>query len=127
MDVTAAVIIEDGRVLLTLRPQGKEHPGFWEFPGGKVEEGENASDCLRREILEELGVEIEVGEEVAAIDHEFGDKHIRLIAFMCRLMGGEVRDLGCETHDWVRLEETGKMKLLPPDRKLSAIIVFGEN
>ncbi len=86
-DVTAAVI-RDGndRFLIAQRPLESMLGGLWEFPGGKRLPGEELRDCLRREIEEELGVEIEVGELLCAIDHTFTHFHMTLYAFDCRIV-----------------------------------------
>ena len=60
-DVTAAVIVQDEKVLITRRAVNEKHAGWWEFPGGKVEDGESPKACLKRELMEELGVEARIG------------------------------------------------------------------
>ena len=72
--VTAAVITQDGKVLLTQRPEGGKHPGFWAFPGGKINPDESPEAALQRELEEELGIHIEVGNifEVVYYRYEWG-------------------------------------------------------
>lgn len=79
--VAAAVMIERGRVLLTQRKSGTHLAGAWEFPGGKVEADEDPRDALRRELLEEIGVEVAVGEIVEATFHRYGEKSVLLLFF----------------------------------------------
>ncbi len=80
--VAAAVLIENGRVLLTQRKQGAHLEGKWEFPGGKVEPGEDPRDALRRELREEIGIEATVGEIVDVTFHRYqGDKTVLLLFF----------------------------------------------
>ena len=106
-DVTAAVIRQDGRVLIAQRPLEGMLGGLWEFPGGKVEAGETLAACLRREIEEELGVEIEVGQPIIAINHSYTHFKITLHAFSCRLRQGapQPQTLGVADWRWVSLAE----------------------
>ena len=83
--VTAAVIQQDGLLLIAQRPADGLLGGLWEFPGGKVKEGEDLATCLRREIAEELGVEIDVGEPIGVYRHAFTHFRITLHAFHCTL------------------------------------------
>jgi 8-oxo-dGTP diphosphatase len=88
IDVTAAIWIENGRVLIARRRRGASQAGLWEFPGGKLRPGETPEQCLAREIEEELGVRVEVegffGESVHAYAHDT----IRLLAYRVRATGG---------------------------------------
>ncbi len=68
----------DGRVLVSRRAPGSHQGGLWEFPGGKVEAHESMVDALRRELKEELGVQIEASEPLMALEHDYGDKQVRL-------------------------------------------------
>lgn len=119
VQVTAAVITEEGRVLLAQRPLRGRHPGAWEFPGGKVEAAETPRQCLARELREELGIEVEAGEEVARVSHSYPDLDIELVAFRCTITGGELEDLGCEAHAWVAPGALPGYDLLPPDREIA--------
>ncbi len=92
IDVSCALIIsQDGRILVTQRSRIMHLPLKWEFPGGKVEPGESAEACLHREILEELGVEIEIIKRMAASIYDQGTRLIRLIPFQCILAQGEIQ------------------------------------
>jgi len=116
--VTAAVINRGAEVLVARRPGGGRHPGAWEFPGGKVEEGETARECLIREMREELGIEVAVGEELARVAYSYPDLAIELIAFSCEIEAGEPRDIGCSEHAWVEPAALDGFELLPADREL---------
>ncbi|MBS1249623.1 MAG: Adenine DNA glycosylase [Chloroflexi bacterium] len=89
--VTAAVIPQAGRVLIARRPPDGLLGGMWEFPGGTQEAGESLSACLRREIQEELGVEIAVGETLGVYDHAYTHFRITLHAFQCQLVTEEIQ------------------------------------
>lgn len=122
VEVTAAVIESEGRVLLAQRPAGCTHPGLWEFPGGKVEPGESHRECLARELAEEMGIEVEAGERIAVLRHAYHELTIDLIAFRCTILKGEPRDIGCADHAWVTTEELDAYDMLPPDRKLAEML-----
>jgi len=122
-DVTAAVIRDqNGHFLIAQRPLESMLGGLWEFPGGKRLPGEELRDCLRREIEEELGVEIEVGELLCAIDHTFTHFHMTLYAFDCRLVQGEPRCIGCLDLRWVSLDEASAFAFGVADQKILAFV-----
>jgi 8-oxo-dGTP diphosphatase len=121
--VTAAIIIEKDRVLITRRPPGGRHPGAWEFPGGKVEPGETPSECLARELSEELGIVVRVEEKLAEVEHAYPDLRVDLMVYSCDITAGSLSDLGCAEHAWVALEELDKYDLLPPDREVAEWLV----
>jgi mutator protein MutT len=122
--VTAAVIIEEGRVLITRRPPGGRHPGAWEFPGGKVEPGETPAECLARELSEELGIVVEVGEKLAVVSHAYSDLAIELLVFDCLITRGRPQDLACSEHAWIGPADLSRYDLLPPDRKVAELLLF---
>jgi mutator protein MutT len=124
MTVTAAIIIEDGRVLISERPPGGRHAGEWEFPGGKVEPGETPEQCLARELAEELGVTVEVGKAVGRVRHSYPDLVIDLLAYEAAITMGTLEDIECSAHMWALPSELEEYDLLPPDRRLARDI-FG--
>jgi mutator protein MutT len=79
--------------------------GLWEFPGGKIEVGETVSDCIQREIREELGIDISVGEELIAIEHSYDTFKVTLIVHHCQHIGGNPQPLECDEIRWVRVDE----------------------
>ncbi len=84
LSVTCAVIRnEENEVLIVQRGEASDHPYKWEFPGGKILEGESEDDCIIREIREELSMEIVICGRLPEVDHDYGNKHIRLIPFIC--------------------------------------------
>lgn len=84
--VVAAVIERTGRFLIAQRPPNKQQGLLWEFPGGKIEAGETAEEALKREIHEELGLQIEVGAALPEHVHDYGTIQIRLLPFRCRIL-----------------------------------------
>ncbi len=127
-DVTAAVICrDDGYVLIAQRPADRMLGGLWEFPGGKREPGETLRDCLRREIQEELGIEIEVGEQIGTVQHGFSHLRITLYAFECQLIRGEPQAIGCAAWVWVTLDEIDRYAFAVTDRKIIAMLRGGSS
>jgi mutator protein MutT len=118
IDVAAALIFRDGRVLLTRRRPEDRLGGLWEFPGGKREGSETSAECLQRELGEELGVETEVGELVESITHAYPDQTVRLEFFRCRLLAGEPATLGCQALAWVSPAELASYRLPEADARL---------
>lgn len=104
--VACALIVKDGRVLCAQRGQGMRHPLKWEFPGGKIESAETASDCIRREILEELNLEIEVQIEGPAFPFSYPNQSpIALIPLVCKTIGGELKLQEHAQIQWLSKEE----------------------
>jgi len=118
--VTAAIIVRDDCVLITRRPAGSRHAGFWEFPGGKLEDGESPEQCLARELLEELDLPIAVGELVDAVYYEYDWGPVLILAYRARPLANTIRNLEVAEHCWVSLELIDTYQLLPADAPLVA-------
>lgn len=115
-DVTAAIIVNDaGEVLLARRAPKEKHAGSWEFPGGKVESGETPEDCLARELQEECGVHIAVKDFVAESIYLTPSGGIRLLAYECEIMAGELSLTVHDAYRWVVPSELLRYNLLPAD------------
>lgn len=108
--VGAVMVDDEGRVFLALRgPAAKNERGLWEFPGGSVEFGERLADALRREILEEYGMEIEVGDLLDVVDHLLPDEGQHWISpsYLCRVLSGQptIREPGkCAGIGWFAVD-----------------------
>jgi 8-oxo-dGTP diphosphatase len=111
--VTAGVVIEQGKVLVTQRKEDSSQGLLWEFPGGKVKEGEGPREALRRELKEELDIEVEVGMIFEAIYHPYPKYPILLLGYHCRIEKGVLKPLGCHDLRWVNLKEL-KVLVMPP-------------
>ncbi|MGB9723782.1 MAG: A/G-specific adenine glycosylase [Chloroflexia bacterium] len=120
--VTAAVIEQEGRVLLAQRHPDDLLGGLWEFPGGTREEGETLEACLKREIAEELGLEIEVGPLLAVLPHAYTHFRLTLHVFLCRWVAGRPQALGCAGWRWVTLEEASELPMAVLDRRIVQIL-----
>ncbi len=121
LDVTAAVLRRPGQpeqFLIAQRPPEGMLGGLWEFPGGKQHEGESLPDCLRREMQEELAVEVAVGAPVAVVKHAYTHFRITLHAFECQLLAGEPQPIGVADWRWVTLEELAGYAFAVTDQKI---------
>jgi len=118
--VTAAIILKEGLVLVTRRPDGKPHAGMWEFPGGKLDAGETPQECLRREIREELDLEVTVGPIFEVVFHRYAWGPVLILAFECHPIGGTIRNLQVAEHRWVTPRELHNLDILPADLPIIA-------
>ncbi len=116
--VVAALLMRNGKVFLSKRPEGKIRGGFWEFPGGKLEGAETPREALARELLEELGIQVEVGELLAEVEYDYPDVSIRLSCYRCEILKGDPRSLEDQEIDWFQPEEVETLTLAPADRLL---------
>lgn len=123
--VTAAVLEREGAVLIARRPQEGLLGGMWEFPGGKLQDGEDLAACLQRELCEELGVEVTVGEQVGIYRHAYTHFRVTLYAFRCRLINGEPRAVEASEVRWVQLSELGEYPMGKIDRLIATDLVQG--
>lgn len=115
--VTAGIIRQHGRLLITRRPPGSHLGGLWEFPGGKQEESETLEACLVREIREELGVTVRAGERIRVVEHEYEEKRVTLHFFACTLEDhAAIRSLEGQEVRWVQPSELSSFRFPPPDR-----------
>ncbi len=115
--VAAMIEAEDGRILIAERPVGKFMAGWWEFPGGKVEFGESPEDALAREVREELGIEIVVGDPFHAVNVARSETTAVFVVFYwCRWTGGEVQLLDAGDIAWVTAGELDDVRFLESNR-----------
>jgi mutator protein MutT len=115
--VVAAVIEEGGAFLVTRRQTGVHLAGLWEFPGGKIDEGETHQSALAREIREELDAEIDVGELVFQVTHAYDDRTVALYFYRCTLKG-EARPLLGQEMRWVPRADLAALGFPPADEEL---------
>lgn len=126
-DVTAAVIYRpNGQILIAQRPLGGMLGGLWEFPGGKCWPGESLPECLTREIWEELGIDIEVGAQIAAVKHAYTHFRITLFAYICRLVSGTPQAIDCADWAWVTLDDLDRYAFPVTDRKIITALKSGK-
>ena len=101
IDVAAALVFRDGKLLITQRYADTHLGGLWEFPGGKREPNETFEACLTRELREELGIEVAVVKLVESLTHAYPEKTVHLKFYRCRWIEHEPQPLGCSAFKWV--------------------------
>ena len=121
VDVVAAVVDEGGRYLVTRRQAGVHLAGMWEFPGGKVGEAETHAQALRREMVEELGVDVAVEGLVLSTSHSYPDRTVALHFYQCRLLGAPAPQLG-QQMQWVGVRKLRALEFPPADADLIALL-----
>ncbi|CCZ44772.1 aDP-ribose pyrophosphatase [Bacteroides sp. CAG:545] len=114
INVVAAVIMKEGRVFATQRGYGEFKDG-WEFPGGKVEAGESPEEALRREIREELEVEVNVGDLIDTIEYDYPAFHLSMKCYACMIAGGSPHLLEHEAARWLSADQLDSVAWLPAD------------
>ncbi|GGA42579.1 8-oxo-dGTP diphosphatase MutT [Okeania sp. KiyG1] len=95
---------EAGQILIDKRKPGGTFGGLWEFPGGKKEAGETIENCIKREILEELGIDIAVEEHLITIEHTYSEIKVTLHVYHCRYLQGTPQTIECDEFKWVTLD-----------------------
>jgi len=125
--VTAGVLADGDRVLICQRPATAGFPLKWEFPGGKVEDGESPEACLRRELLEELAIQAEVGPEIYRTEHRYPNGFaVRLLFFRILRYTGTPVNQAFERIEWVRCADLTGYDFLEADRELVERMARGE-
>ena len=115
--VVAAVLRDGRRIFATQRGYGP-WKDWWEFPGGKIEEGETPEEALAREIREELDTEIAVGEKLADVEYDYPDFHLSMACFSCRIISGSPVLKEHESAGWLLPEELESVRWLPADLEI---------
>lgn len=124
LHVVAAVVERDGSFLVTRRQAGVHLAGLWEFPGGKVAAGESHASALRREMQEELGVDVDVRALVSTASHAYDDRRVTLYFYACELLGTPQPILGQEMR-WVARTELRSLGFPPADEELIELLTGG--
>jgi mutator protein MutT len=101
IEVAAGLVFRCGQLLITQRHADAHLGGLWEFPGGKREQGETFEDCLVRELREELGIEVSVGELIESVTQDYPGKTVRLQFFKCAWKANEPQPIGCVDLRWI--------------------------
>jgi 8-oxo-dGTP diphosphatase len=118
IEVAAGIIHHGGRYLIARRKPGVHLAGFWEFPGGKREADESLTECLQRELFEELGVRVDLPIPYRVVRHDYSEKIVELHFFRCAIEEGEAEPVDCEEIRWVLPEELLRFEFPPADRAI---------
>lgn len=119
--VAAAVICRKNEVFAAARGYG-EFKGQWEFPGGKIEEGETPQQALIREIKEELDIKIKIGDLIDTVEYDYPEFHLSMDCFWCSIVSGELKLLEAEDAKWLTKDKLYSVPWLPADVTLIAEI-----
>lgn len=123
INVTGAVLVRDGKILAAQRGDGRALDGYWEFPGGKIEEGETPEESLARELKEELLTDATVGEFLTTTEHEYDFGIVVLSTYFCELTGAEPQLTEHREVRWVAPSEMKDLNWAPADIPAVELIV----
>lgn len=118
-DVVGALIEDNDKILLCKRMHKDQFGSMWEFPGGKVEDNEDKVEALKRELKEEIGIEIDVSDLVDIFEDEIPTMKIHVYLYNCSIIKGTPRCIECQDIKWVTLDEITKLNLAPADKKIA--------
>lgn len=121
IEVVAAIIHRDGAYFATQRGYG-EFEGMWEFPGGKIEPGESQETALKREIQEELGVDIYIKELLCTTEYDYPTFHLTMHCYLCSVASGEIELREHKSAQWLTAETLDTVEWLPADREIIAML-----
>ncbi|MEL0231981.1 MAG: 8-oxo-dGTP diphosphatase MutT [Hyphomicrobiales bacterium] len=120
--VACALINEYGKVLINERPVGKDYAGYWEFPGGKVDEGETPEEAIIRELKEEINIDV-TGSCLAPLsftEKQYDNYYVVVLLYVCRRWNGHVMSMEEQELAWVNPKEIDNFNLLPADKSFFA-------
>ena len=117
IEVVAAIFRKENTIFATEKGYG-EFKGYWEVPGGKVEPGESLEEALRREIREELQVEIHIEEKFTELDYDYPHFHLTMHCYFCSVLSGEITLVEATDARWLKKEELNTVNWLPADISL---------
>jgi len=124
IEVAAGLVFRDGKLLITQRHAEAHLGGLWEFPGGKREPQETFLQCLERELSEELGIEVEVGQLVQSVTHSYPEKTVLLQFYRCQWTRHEPQKLGCPDFCWVTRDQIAQYQFPAADARIVQRLTF---
>jgi len=124
IEVVAGIIYKEDKILIARRKEGKHLAGYWEFPGGKIEDGETPESCLIREIQEELGIDIDVQNHLGDSKFDYKEKQILLKGYIAQYRSGEVSLSDHDAMEWVYLSEFKNYVFAPADIPFIKILTY---
>ena len=124
IEVVAAILQRDGVCFATQRGYG-EFEGMWEFPGGKIEPGESCESALKREIQEELGVDITIEKFLCTTDYDYPSFHLTMHCYLCCVESGEIELREHKSARWLTVESLDSVEWLPADKGIVEKLVCG--
>lgn len=124
--VTAAIIIQDHKVFIAKRKPPGRMPGMWEFPGGKIEYGETPEQCLKRELREELEIDVVIGDHIGTNLHQYDFYTVELLAYRAIIEAGEIKLNDHADMAWVEAKDLSRYEFAPADILFVEMIRKGE-
>lgn len=118
IDVVCGVIRQGEKIFLARRSENMPHPGSWEFPGGKVKPGEKRTEAIKRELFEELGIDVSVIKVLETVKWQYPEKKIGLVPIICEIRSGEIHPQEHDNTGWFSLEEMKEIHMLEADREI---------
>lgn len=122
LEVTAAIISQNNKILICQRPANKNCGLLWEFPGGKIEAGETGEQCIVRECQEELGVTLQVHKEVIDVVYEYPDRTVHLHFYLCDIVAGTLEKKEHADFRWISWQDLPLFEFCPADAKMLSLI-----
>jgi 8-oxo-dGTP diphosphatase len=126
IDVTAAILVKDGKVLIAKRQPDDKQPDKWEFPGGKVEAGESTRECLKREMREEFGIDVRVGKFLGESVYHYRHGSIRLQAYLVDWYDGNLALKEHADYAWVKYDRLDEFDFAPADLPFVEQLISGQ-
>jgi mutator protein MutT len=120
IDAAIAIVIRDEKILICQRKDDDALGGYWEFPGGKQEDGETLHDCLHRELREEIAIRARPIAQLTTVEHQYPDATVRLHPFVCQHETGEVQHLECQDSRWIEPSRLREYQFPPANETLIA-------
>ena len=121
IEVTAAIICQDGKFLICQRPKGKACELLWDFPGGKIEPGETGEECIVREIQEELGVTLRVLRKFTEVIYEYPNRTVHLHFYVSEIESGELVRKEHNAFAWIAKDDIPNFQFCPADAKMLSL------
>ena len=118
IEVTAAILEKDDKIMIARRASGKHLAGYWEFPGGKIEPNEAPEICLKRELKEEFEIDIEIDKYVGESIYQYPEKMIKLLGFTGFIKSGKLTLNDHDKVEWIHIEDLNNYKMAPADLPL---------
>ena len=126
INVTAAILVKDGKVLIAQRKSDDKQRDKWEFPGGKIEAGESARGCLKREMWEEFGIDVRVGRSLGQSIYHYSHGSIRLLAYQAEWQAGELTLKDHADYTWAQCDRLSEFDFAPADLPFVRMLISGE-
>ena len=123
IEVVAAIIKQEDKILIARRKKGKHLEFKWEYPGGKLENNEEENDALKRELKEEFSIEATIGRYLTESFYEYGSVNINLKAYLVESFSGDFRLIDHDKIEWIKIEEIKKHEFAPADIRINDYLI----